>query len=271
MLLPVDSMKLLLEPLELMELLELAERKGARLLKKIRGEKRLRLCRILQPVPRGRALRLRLRLRLAAPLREAAACAIDPSFTLLLTTVGGALAMMEQVMKEQLLKVMLDLRPSCCCEVLRSFWLASSCRALRTLRGLRAAQRALRGTMRALRAALRALPGLRLTCLVGLLGLPNGLGEGIMMDIEALMLPHPAPTYRVDPLELLAELMELVETLERAERKGLLPLRLGGASCGGAQRRRLARPPGSCPRLSVLGAARRLPPAMACGEKLGSD
>ena len=97
------------------------------------------------------------------------------------------LAMLEQVMKEQLLKVMLDLRPSCCCEVLRSLWLASSCRALRTLRGLRAAQRALR-------AALRALPGLRLTCLVGLLGLPNGLGEGIMMDIEVLMLPHLAPT-----------------------------------------------------------------------------
>ena len=38
LLLPVDSMKLLLEPPELMELLELAERKGVRLLKKNRGE-----------------------------------------------------------------------------------------------------------------------------------------------------------------------------------------------------------------------------------------
>ena len=42
------------------------------------------------------------------------------------------------------------------------------------------------------------------------------------------------------------EPVELVEPLERTERKGLLPLRLGGASCGGARRRRLARLPGSC-------------------------
>ena len=32
------------------------------------------------------------------------------------------------------------LRPRCCCEVLRGLWLASSCRALRVLRGLRGAQ-----------------------------------------------------------------------------------------------------------------------------------
>ena len=69
LLLLVDSMKLLLEPLELLELLELAERKGVLLLKKYRGEKRLRPCRLLQPVLRGRVLRVRLRLRLAAPRR----------------------------------------------------------------------------------------------------------------------------------------------------------------------------------------------------------
>ena len=34
-----------------------------------------------------------------------------------------------------------------------------------------------------------------------------------MMDIEALMLQHPAPTYRVDPLELLLEPVDLVEPL----------------------------------------------------------
>ena len=36
-----------------------------------------------------------------------------------------------------------------------------------------------------------------------------------MMDIEALMLPHLATTYRVVPLELLLEPVELVEPLER--------------------------------------------------------
>ena len=59
------------------------------LLEKYLGEKRLRSRRLLQPVPRGRVLRLRLRLRLAALWREA------------------ALAIVEQVLKEQLLKVML--------------------------------------------------------------------------------------------------------------------------------------------------------------------
>ena len=134
MLLLVELMELLLEPLELVKPLELTERKSVLLLKKYLCEKRLRPRRLLQPMPRGRVLRLRLRLRLAALWREAAACAIGPTFALLLTTVGGALAMVEQVLKEQLMKVMLALRPRCCCEVLLGFWLASSCRALRALR-----------------------------------------------------------------------------------------------------------------------------------------
>ena len=153
-------------------------------------------------------------MRMVVMLREGTACAR-----------GLALRMLVEIATNKVAEEG-ALRPRCCCEALRCLWLASSCRALRALRGLRGAQRALRGMLRALRVALRAL-----------LGTLNGLGEDITMDIEALMLPHSAPIHRVDPLELLLESMEplesmklllvpleLVEPLELTERTSLLLL-----------------------------------------------
>ena len=129
-------------------------------------------------------------MRMVVMMREGTACAR-----------GLALRMLVEIATNKVAEEG-ALRPRFCCEALRCLWLASSCRALRALRGPL-----------------------------------NGLGEDITMDIEALMLPHSAPIHRVDPLELLLESMEplesmklllvpleLVEPLELTERKSLLLL-----------------------------------------------
>ena len=84
---------------------------------------------------KGKRLTKKKGMRMVVVRREGTACARGLAFRMLVEIATNKVA------EEG------ALRPRCCCEVLRGIWPASSCRALRALRSLRGAQRALRGTL----------------------------------------------------------------------------------------------------------------------------